>query len=305
MALTFQVAEEIVKNSLFEGYLALKKAGEEAKQIEDESKLKDIVTKGDKIVGQAMLDHIKSYGEQVVVYSEEIPKTVIGNNPDFSVIYDDIDGTDNFKTGRSMLPYGPIIGVFDKPNPAFKDCISAGFLEFNSGNLYYATKNKGAYVINSYAKSRENGERIEPAVKIKTSDKKEIKGLKIANDQYMLGKLAGVVASYSAGGHWLKDFASEAVHLAYVAEGVLDIFVSGNYCSNKAKKSTGEALGPGYLIIKEAGGSVLDWEGRDIGKELIGLDEKKVFNFVAGANQYLVKSFVKDMNKHFKDKIVP
>lgn len=301
--MTGRFAEKIVKESLFEGYVALKKAGDDAKQIEDESKLKDIVTKGDKIVGQAMLDYIKSYNMPAIVYSEEVPITVLGNEPIWSVVDDDIDGTDNFKYGRGMLPHGSIIGVFDKPDPAFEDCISAGFLEFNSGNLYYATKNEGAHVITSYAKDREVNRDSQNPVKIVASNKKEIKGLKIANDQYMVGDLAGAVADYSAEGHWVKDLACKAIHLAYIADGTFDVFVSADRCSNRAKKCTGEELGPGYLLVKEAGGSVLDWQGRDIGKELISLDKKKVFNFVAGANYELTKNFVEDMNRRFEKKL--
>lgn len=127
--------------------------------------------------------------------------------------------------------------------------------------------------------------------------------MKIANDQYMVGDLAGVVSDYSAEGHWVKDFACKALHLAGIADGTFDVFVSADRCANRNKRCTGEELGPGYLLVKEAGGSILDWKGRDIGGELISLDKKKSFNFVAAANYDLAKSFLYDMNKRFEKKL--
>jgi len=61
------------------------------------------------------------------------------------------------------------------------------------------------------------------------------------------------------------------------------------------KRNTGEEMGPGYLLVKEAGGAMIDWNGNDIGSERIALHEKKTFHAVVAATEELGKEFIGEM----------
>ncbi len=284
---------KIVKDCLLAGYAAYEKIlkGGQAKAVY--GKQIDVTTKADVYVGQAILGSLRKTNLPLVVFAEEQGTVKLSDKPKYSVIFDDIDGTLNFRDGHNMLPHGSIVGVFDSPDPRFCDCQASGFLEFNSGNLFYAVKGKGAFLSEGWAK----GKKVE--VKIHTSGRTNMLGktfLRLVPDLYSLGHLAPCFAKYSDRA-WMGDFRSKAVHLALVACGSADIFVCVDNCHIKTKKATGEEIGPGYLLIKEAGGAMLDWLGEDVAKERVGLQEKRTFHTVAAATEELGKEFVKEMHK--------
>lgn len=281
-----QSAETLVREALLAGYKALEAAGEDARKIEGPQI--DITTKGDLLVGAAITEFLKfQHVPPAAVYSEERGKEVIDPTSMYSVIFDGIDGTWNYAHGRGMLPYGTVLGVFGDADPAFRDCLAAGFLEFTSGNLYYAARGCGARVIDGFARGGDK------ATQIKTSGKQEINGpLNIAPDLYMLGSTAPAFVKLSSESHWLKDFACSGAQIALIADGSLDIFITADNCANRNKRKTGEELGPGYLLVKEAGGAVLDWRGEDIGPAKIGLAERKGFDVVVAATEELGQAFI-------------
>lgn len=281
---------KIIKRALLESY---NKVG----QKEDSKTLygtqRDVTTKGDIEAGQAILNTFKKSGLPFVAYSEEFGKLEVNPSPKYSVVFDELDGTTNYKDGFGMLPHGSIIGVFESPDPKFNECIASGFLEFNSGNLFYAMKGKGAFLEEGWAKISKN-ER-----KIQTSGRTIMSGqtfLRLVPDLYVLGSLSPYFVRY-ADRAWLGDIRSTAVHLALVACGSVDIFVLGDNCHVPEKKRTGEEIGPGYLLVKEAGGAMLDWNGNDLGKEKIDLQNKKTFHAVVASTEELGKEFVGEMHK--------
>lgn len=291
--ITPQEAEKIVKESLRVGYEALRKEGEAAKNIEGDQR--DITTRGDIIVGDAIIENIKSYKIPFTFYTEEKGK-IRTAGAENSAILDDIDGTDNFKRGLGMLPYGSILGIFDNEDPIFSNCISAGFLEFNRDNLFYATKGKGAHLIKNFS----NLFQKENKTWIKTSGRETIKGeipSRFMIDLYMLGNLAPSFARYSGEDQLQGDFRCKALHMVQVAYGGTDLFVFADNCNNLKKRATAEELAPGYLIVKEAGGSVLDWSDKDIGNQKVGMGEKKGYNIIVAATENLGRDLLKDLQR--------
>ncbi len=281
---------ELLKKAL----LAARKAASAKGEKTISGKQADIKTKGDELAGNAILEVFKKTRLPFVAYSEEIGKKQFGKKPEHSVVFDDLDGTLNYKTGYGMLPHGSIVGIFDSLDPKFEDCIVSGALEFNSGNLFYAIKGNGAYLIENWASGNKK------AVQIKTSGRKmleEKSPLKISLDLYMLGKLAGQFAKYSEK-EWPADFRSAAFVLAMVACGALDISITADNCHNTKKRKTGEELGPGYLLVKEAGGAMLGWKGKDIGNEKIGIGEKKGFDVIIAATEQLAKELAEKIQKN-------
>ncbi len=85
--------------------------------------------------------------------------------------------------------------------------------------------------------------------------------------------------------------------MALIANGSADLFVGADNCRNKNKLKTGEELGPLYLLVKEAGGAVLDWNGSDLGSEEVGLERKKTFHTIVAATEELGKEFTIKIKK--------
>ena len=299
--LTFEEQEGMLLSSLYSGYVAFRQAGEKARE-EEENHGKDLLTKGDLMIGNAIIEEIKQAGKDFILYSEENGRKVFGDNPEFSVVLDECDGSGNLKDGDGMAPFGSIMGISNSLDPTFDEIDVAGFLEFTTGNLYSATKNKGAYKNLRFGEKMYEGstQRDLNQVPIKTSGKKDFVGTRIMNDQYMLGDISGPISDYAGKKHWPKDLGCKAAHIAMIAYGGQDLFISANNCATKketGKLCSGEELGPGYLLVKEAGGATLDFNYRDIGGEKIGLGEKRAFDFVMGATEELAKRLISDMRQ--------
>jgi len=283
-------ALEHVKKALLASYSAVMRRGDRAGFTRDTPT--DLKTSGDVAASKAWSEYFGNSGLPVTVYTEELENPLSHSPaPVYSAVGDEIDGTHNLKYGLGMLPYGSILGIADKADPRFRDFIASGFLEFNSGNLFYAVREGGAYIIKGWTGKETK------AVRLKTSGKKRLDEpeLNVIADVYMLGGLAGAFMPLVAkrGG----DFRSTAVHLAMVACGSCDIFISGDNCPNPKKRRTGEEIGPGYLLVREAGGAVFDWNGNDLGEERVALPEKKTFHVVVAATEELGREFVEEMHR--------
>jgi len=279
-----------VKKALLLSYKAVLGKGAESRLRVDT--YNDIKTLGDVTVSEAWSLYFKNSGLPIVLYTEELKEPLsFSNKPICSAVGDEIDGTHNLKYGLGMLPYGGILGIADKVDPKFKDFIASGFLEYNSGNLFYAIRGEGAYVIEGWAKGRSKSKQLRTSSNKKLDDPE----LNVIADVYMLGDLAKIFMPYVAkrGG----DFRCTSLHLVMVASGSCDAFILGDNCPNPQKIRTGEEIGLGYLLVEEAGGAMLNWNGDDIGNERIALHEKKTFHIVAATTKDLGIEVVSEMKK--------
>lgn len=278
-----------VKKALMAVYGALERQGDDVRR---QLKAKqDISTVGDATANNALVEYFRSSGLPLVMYTEELAEPLnLSEKPKYAVIADDVDGTANQSYGFGMLPHGPVVGIADNPDPKFSDMQAAGFLEINSGNLFYAAKGKGAFLIEGFARRNAESRRLRSSGVKKLADAKNV----IA-DVYMLGNLTPVFSPLvlKRGG----DFRSKATHFALVAAGSIDIFILADNAPNPKKRSRGEEIGPLYLLMKEAGCAVLDWDGTDLGSQKVGMAEGKVLHYVAAATEPLAKEFLSWMRK--------
>lgn len=285
--------EGIIRRTLLAMAHSVADLGSAATQIQ--STAVDIQTRGDLAARDALVQVFselqRELGLGFVVYSEELESPLmLSENPQASAVADEWDGTHNEKYGAGILPNGPLVGIAHTKNPRFEDIVAAGFLEVVSGNLFVAVKDNGAHMIDNYLRGGVARETL------RTSGKKGLDGNEQAIiDTIMLGNLQGAFHNYTmklGGG----QFQSTAAHLALVAAGGRDIFVTGDNCTSAPnKRRTGEEIGPLYLLLREAGGTIMDWNGSDLGQELIGLGEKKVFHVVAAATPELGRAFVREV----------
>ncbi len=285
---------EQVKGALLAVNTAIERKGEDVRRKVNAKA--DFSSVGDSTANDALVQYFRDSGLPATMYTEELDGALqLSKKPEYGVIADDIDGTKNQSSGFGMLPNGPIVGIADNSDPTFNEVRVAGFMELNSGNLFYAVKGTGSYLIEGFA----HGKSIPK--KIGSSGLKTLSGkANVILDIYMLGNLNIAFDDFilQNGG----DFRCKAAHFSLIAAGSADIFIVGDNAPNIKKLSMGEEIGPFYLILKEAGCSVVDWNGKDIGAEKIGLGDKKTFNYITAATKELAAEFVGWMQKNSKIK---
>ncbi len=211
------------------------------KEVHDE-KVVDISTKGDRTISDNFLKYLKKIKFPAIFHDEENGTFRLVNSPVYTMALDDIDGTDNYHRGREILPHCTIITIFDSITPCFEDALVAGIIEHNSKNIWLAIRGKGVYL---------NG------IKVKNSGKKVLDKRTLIIIDHMatendIKKLLNIYPPAS----WLKDFGSAGLHLAGISSGIFDGYISSK---NKAHE-----LGAGYLLVKEGGGVIVDFEGKPL-----------------------------------------
>lgn len=84
----------------------------------------DIVTRIDKKMTDVVTDFFPSLEPEFAVQSEELSKSgeeVSAENPDYTVIFDEIDGTHNMRD--QVGSFGPIVAVAEGKDPVFRDVV--------------------------------------------------------------------------------------------------------------------------------------------------------------------------------------
>ena len=108
----------------------------------------DVVTKGDIEIGDLITKILLTTKDRIAVESEEHGKQtnlVPGEKERYYVAIDDIDGTNNLRVGKGLLPYCSMIVAFDgekKTQDGYKysDYTHAACLDYASGKIFYTEK---------------------------------------------------------------------------------------------------------------------------------------------------------------------
>jgi myo-inositol-1(or 4)-monophosphatase len=224
----------------------------------------DISTQGDMAVSKALTRFFNEQEIPAVLYSEEFGRTKLTGNPKYTITFDDIDGTYNYHRGRGMLPYCTVVTIFDSPEPNFENTLVAGILEHNSKKLWHAVRDNGCFL---------NG------VRVNTSGRKNLdRRTLVIIDHYLSSEdILKFLKIYPES--WVKDFGSAAFHLAGVSSGLFDAYL----CSSQ----DAHELGAGYLLVKEAGGFLADWNGNRLDRTRYDFNAK--YTIVAASTQKLGK----------------
>jgi len=251
---------------------------------------RDVVTEVDREMTDLMQNHFEEREASYRLKSEELNKsseTSDVEKPDFTVIFDEIDGTTNMKDGTG--PFGPIVGIAKNEDPIFEDIIAAGFLNLQNGTLYEAYKSEGAFKTDSSGTTNS----IDTSRRDSINDKSM---MRLLVDQAMLEEVSEIADE--AWKNHCNDYGSMGQHLCWVADGSVDAFVTGGFSYMPGKnQNTAEEVGPLYLLVKEAGGSITDWKGNNIDGEKLGMKSKKNHNVIVASTQKLAEEI--------SDQIVP
>ncbi len=227
MTLSNQELSEIVRESLREARAAVNST-RGSEEIETD---KDRLTRADLDASEALLQYFEDRQFPGFFYSEEIEDRVqTGEDPEYTVVIDDVDGSDNQlrgqgvnpsaspdvnteDLGRAMLPYCSVVSIFDSvdENLTFNDVIAAGVLHIPQDRLWHAIKGEGLYL---------DGEEVH------TSDATEVtRDVVMGTDLYQGGEENRKLLEMFENA-WVKDFGTAAFQLAMVSSSGLDAYVN-------------------------------------------------------------------------------
>jgi myo-inositol-1(or 4)-monophosphatase len=210
---------------------------------------------------KTVIDVIKKRGIEATIIGEECGRI---EGKQGYIIIDAIDGTTNAICG---IPFF-CCSVAYATDFSLSSVADAAIIDLARGDLYYASKNKGAFL---------NGKRIfvkrEP-----TSDSTigiNVSGVKPA----MVERLAPIIAEATH----VRQFGANALEMCFVARGFLDAYID---LRGKIRPTD---VAAGYLIAKEAGAKIYSDDGSTLESDL---DVKTRFSYAAVANDKIREQLV-------------
>jgi myo-inositol-1(or 4)-monophosphatase len=230
----------------------------------------DISRKIDLIAEKKVIDIIKESGKNPTIIGEECG-IIKGNDNDGYIIMDAIDGTTNV---TRSIPFN-CCSLAYATDSKMSSVVDAAIIDIARGDLYYASKDKGAFL---------NGNNIT----VRKTDILEddiIGGVNISGiSQELLQSIGPIISKLNH----IRVFGANALELCFLARGYLDMFMD---LRDKIRPTD---MAAAFLIVKEAGGLVLDKAGNAFDSELsfgnrfsfIALSDIKIFNMFAQDFQF-------------------
>ncbi len=207
-----------------------------------------------------VLDYLKEINFECVVLGEECGRVELSDKPKGFVIMDAIDGSANAVRG---VPFFCSSLAFATENRL--SSITDGVItNLSTGQMYSASQGKGSFLDEKQISVHKDV----PLYKIV--------GVNISGaSQEIIKKLQPVIQNHSH----LRHFGANALEMAMFAQGLIDIFID---LRNKIRI---QDIAAGYIIVKEAGGLLLDEKFNTLDADLSY--ETRV-SFVAAANQEIL-----------------
>ena len=230
----------------------------------------DISRKIDLIAEKKVIDIINESGKTPTIIGEECG-IIKGNDNDGYIIMDAIDGTTNV---TRSIPFN-CCSLAYATDSKMSSVVDAAIIDIARGDLYYASKDKGAFL---------NGNKIT----VRKTDILEddiIGGVNISGiSQELLQSIGPIISKLNH----IRVFGANALELCFLARGYLDMFMD---LRDKIRPTD---MAAAFLIVKEAGGLVLDKAGNAFDSELsfgnrfsfISVSDIKIFNMFAQDFQF-------------------
>lgn len=207
----------------------------------------------------AIVDTMLQHKVSFTLISEESGIKEFGATPEKCYLcVDPIDGTTNLTHGLSF--YASSLAVSHKPK--LTDVYAGMVVDIVHDETYIALKGKGAYC---------NGERIHTS-KIQSLNEAVI-GMDL--NAYKAKLNMKTTAALIENIRHARHFGANALEVCLVAAGLTDAFID---LRNKIRTTD---VAAGFLIVKEAGGTVTDQKNKPIN---VKLDPKQTLSFIASAN---------------------
>jgi myo-inositol-1(or 4)-monophosphatase len=228
----------------------------------------DISRKIDLIAEEKVIDIIKQSGKNPTIIGEECG-VIKGNDNDGYIIMDAIDGTTNV---TRSIPFN-CCSLAYATGSKMNSVVDAAIIDIARGDLYYASKDNGAFL---------NGNKISIR---KTDSVKEddiIAGVNISGiSQELLHSIGPIISKLNH----IRVFGANALELCFLARGYLDMFMD---LRDKIRPTD---MAAAFLIVKESDGLVLDKDGNAFDSELTFGSR---FSFIAVSDIKFFKLFAQD-----------
>jgi myo-inositol-1(or 4)-monophosphatase len=220
----------------------------------------DISRNIDIVAEKSVLDYLKEISFECVVLGEECGRVELSANPKGFVIMDAIDGSANAVRG---VPFFCCSLAFATENKI--SSITDGVVtDLSSGDVYWASKGRGSFLNENKIHVQEN----EPIYRIV--------GINLSGaTPEQVKKLQPVLKSHNHTRH----FGANALEMAFFARGLIDIFI------DIREKIRVQDLAAGYILIKEAGGLVLDAKLEPLDADL---SYQTRLSFIAASNRNIL-----------------
>ena len=228
----------------------------------------DISRNIDIIAEKTVLDYLKEIGFECIVLGEECGRVELSDNPNGFVIMDAIDGSANSVRGVPFFCSSLAFATDNKLSSITEGVIT----NLSNGEMYWASKGKGAFLDDS---------------KIHVHDKEPIYKIVGINTSGATSDLMKKLHPIFEQHNHTRHFGANALEMAMFARGLMDIFI------DLRKKIRIQDIAAGYLIVKEAGGLLLDENFEALDADL-GYETR--VSFVAAANQKILDEVFSEIN---------
>jgi len=214
----------------------------------------DIEIQADILLGQTIADFLREKKVNCRLQIEGQEEMLLGSSPaEYYIAVDPLDGSLNFaKKGKTLgLPFSCSITVFSLNGDKcyFRDVMVAGCIDLRSKDLWLAEKDNGCFL---------NGILCHTSL----AEKMDIKKAIVIGEMYYPENRELLFRIFRGEKGWLRNPGSSAYEMSLVASGQVDAYI----CDRQKL----DILGMAYLMVKESGGSVIDFDGNDLGaKEYI------------------------------------
>ncbi len=221
----------------------------------------DISRKIDIVAEKTVLDYLKKVKFDCVVLGEECGRVELSKKPKGFVIMDAIDGSANAVRGIPFFCCSLAFATQDRLSSVTDGVVT----DLASGQMYWATKNKGAYM---------DGKRIFVHKKKPTY---KIVGINVSGAKPELVQRIQPIFENS---NHSRHLGANALELALFSRGLIDIYV------DLRQKIRITDMAAGYIIAREADGILLDQDLKPLDSDL-GYEAR--LSFIAAANRDILK----------------
>jgi len=208
----------------------------------------------DRIAENLIFESAKRYFKDATLVSEESEIIEVGRGGPPFLIIDPIDGSVN--AARGYPCYSSSIAVAE--GEELKDIVCSGVINLLDGSIYLAEKNQGSFL---------NGRRI------KVSNVDKINDALVAVDLNIRGRLPGYVRKISnivEKAKHVRFLGTDALEICMVASGTVDAFIDLRGFLRSIDFAAAS------LIVREAGGLVLNEECEDLNVKLIPVSRSAI-----------------------------
>jgi myo-inositol-1(or 4)-monophosphatase len=228
----------------------------------------DISRKIDLTAEEVAINTFKEYGLRCNIIAEEAGEVKLGDEG--YIILDAIDGTANAMRG---FPFA-CCSIAYSDTYRLDDVKHAAIIDLFNGNLYYASKGSGAYC---------NDRKINV-----NSSISYIVGINLSGASNEIIDRVKPILNKS---NHIRHLGANALELCLLAEGLMDVYID---LRGKLRVTD---MAAAHLIIKEAGGIIIDSNGSILDSSLSINDR---ISFIAATNKDILEEFANDLNVKLK-----